>query len=130
MYARWRWGGAVGGRKQVVCNLESVSCRAAQSTLKVYSGSVARIYTWDVKSCGGPGWNTLYVRNYKCGLCKNLKCKCWRTIDLCVLLQIVYLDNIASPAVALDEESENVSVDCLTIVLTVSCANELINENE
>ncbi len=83
MYVRWRWGGVGGGGKQVVGNLESVSC-AVQSTLKVYSGSMACIYTWDVKSCGGPGWNTLYVRNQNCGLWKILKCKCWSKIEWCV----------------------------------------------
>ncbi len=47
-----------------------------------------------------------------------------------MLLQIVYLDIIASPAVALNEELGNVSVDYLTFVLTVSCAIGLFNENE
>jgi hypothetical protein len=130
MYARWCWGAAEGGGKQVVCNLEAGPCSAAWCTLRMYSGSVDRIYTWDVKSCGGPGRNTSYVRNHKCGVCKNLKCKSWKTIDLCVLLQIVYLDNIASPAVTLNEESRNVSVYCLILALTDSCASGLINENE
>jgi hypothetical protein len=85
MYVRWRGGGGGGGRKQVAGSPDYVLC-AVQSTPKVYSGSVVRIYTWDVKSCGGPGWNTVYVRNLKCGLLKNLKCKCWSNNDLCVLL--------------------------------------------
>jgi hypothetical protein len=129
MYVRWRWSGGGEVRKQVVGSSEHALC-AVQSTPKVYSGSVACIYTWNVKSCGGPGWNTVYVINQKCGLLKNLKCKCWSNNDFCVLLQIIYLDSIASPAVLLDEELENVSVECLITVLCSSCANVLINENE
>jgi hypothetical protein len=49
---------------------------------------------------------------------------------LCVLLQIVYLDIIASPAVTLNEESRNVSVYRLVFALTDSCAIGIINENE
>jgi hypothetical protein len=130
MYARWCWGAAGGGGKQVVYNLEAGPNSAARCTLRMYSGSVDRIYTWDVKSCGGPGRNTLYVRYYKCDVCKNLKCKLWKTTDLCVLLQIVYLDTIASPAVTLNEESRNVSVYRLILALTDSCAIGLTIQNE
>ncbi len=129
MYVRWRGGGGGGGRKQVVGSSDYV-LYAVQSTPKVYSGSVVRIYTWDVKSCGGPGWNTVYVRKLKCGLLKNLKCKCWSNNYLCVLLQIIYLDNIASPAVLLNEELENVSVDCLISVSCIRWVTVLNNENE
>jgi hypothetical protein len=96
----------------------------------VYRDNLVRIYTWDVKRCGGPGWNTVHVRSLKCGLLKSSKCMCWSNDYLCVLLQIIYLDSIASPAESLNEELENVSLTDIIIVSCFKCVMVFSNQNE
>jgi hypothetical protein len=128
-HVRWRGGGGRGEGKQVVRSSDSV-LYAEQGTSKVYSDNVVCIYTWDVKRCGGPGWNTVHVKSLKCGSLKSLKCKCWRNDYLCVLLQIIYLDSLASPAELLYGELENVSFYGIAGDLCLKCVIVFSKQNE
>ncbi len=81
-----------------------------QSTRLLYSGSVVRIYTCDVKQCGGPGWNTVNVINAQIVLFVSVHRKCPWNFNFIVLLQIKFFEKVSSVVQLWRGDSENVSL--------------------